>query len=86
MNRRNRHRLGIGLYFSKIKNFRRYFFAHIISLFGDWFNVLAILALLRTIGHDGAGAFGDVFIAKSLATLSLLPVGGVVVDALSRNA
>lgn len=67
------------------RNFRRYFFAHIISLFGDWFNILAILALLRTMGHDGAGAFGGVFIAKSLATLSILPVGGVVVDALSRK-
>ena len=36
-------------------------------------------------GHDGAGAFGGVFIAKSLATLSILPIGGVVVDALSRK-
>ena len=63
---------------------RRYFLAHIISLFGDWFNILAIW-LARTMGHDGAGAFGGVFIAKSLATLSILPIGGVVVDALSRK-
>lgn len=66
-------------------NFRRYFLSHVISLFGDWFNILAILALLRSMGHDGAGAFGGVFIAKSLATLSILPIGGVVVDALSRK-
>ena len=71
--------------FKQNQNFRRYFFSHIISLFGDWFNILAILALLRTMGHDGAGAFGGVFIAKALATLSILPVGGVVVDALSRK-
>lgn len=71
--------------FRQNHNFRRYFFSHIISLFGDWFNILAILALLRSMGHDGAGAFGGVFIAKSLATLSILPVGGVIVDALSRK-
>ena len=71
--------------FRQNANFRRYFLAHIISLFGDWFNILAILALLRSMGHDGAGAFGGVFIAKSLATLSILPIGGVVVDALSRK-
>ena len=71
--------------FSQNANFRRYFLSHIISLFGDWFNILAILALLRSMGHDGAGDFGGVFIAKALATLSILPVGGVVVDALSRK-
>ena len=71
--------------FRQNHNFRRYFFSHIISLFGDWFNILAILALLRSMGHDGAGAFGGVFIAKALATLSILPVGGVVVDAVSRK-
>ncbi len=71
--------------FKQNPNFRRYFLSHVISLFGDWFNILAILALLRSMGHDGAGAFGGVFIAKSLATLSILPIGGVVVDALSRK-
>ncbi len=71
--------------FKQNPNFRRYFLSHLISLFGDWFNILAILALLRSMGHDGAGAFGGVFIAKSLATLSILPIGGVVVDALSRK-
>ena len=71
--------------FRQNSNFRRYFLSHVISLFGDWFNILAILALLRSLGHDGAGAFGGVFIAKSLATLSILPIGGVVVDAVSRK-
>lgn len=66
-------------------NYRYYYLAHTVSLLGDWFNIIAILSLLRSLGHDGAGAFGGVFIAKSLATLMILPIGGVIVDRFSRR-
>ena len=63
-------------YLELLKNnsdFRYLYGARLISLFGDWFNLLAILALLRGIGVDSAGSFGAVFIAKSLSTLLMLP-------------
>ena len=65
-------------------SYRRLFFARMISLLGDWFHLLAILALLRGIGHDSAAAFAGVIIVKSLATFLVLPVAGVWADRFSR--
>ena len=67
------------------RDFRGVYFARLISLFGDWFNLLAVLALLRSIGYESASSFGGVFIAKSLSTLLLLPYAGVFVDRFSRK-
>ena len=67
------------------RNFARLYFAHLISLFGDWFNLLAIMVLMRELGHDGARVLGGIFIAKSLSTLVMLPFSGVIVDRLSRK-
>jgi predicted MFS family arabinose efflux permease len=67
------------------RNFRSLYLARLISLFGDWFNLLAVLALLRSIGIESAGSFGGVFIAKSLSTLIMLPYAGVFVDKFSRK-
>ena len=67
------------------RNYARLYFARVVSLFGDWFNLLAVLALLRAIGHEGAGVFGGIFIAKSVANLVMLPFSGVIVDRLSRR-
>ena len=72
--------------FRQNSNFRKFYGAHLISLFGDWCNVLAMLSLLRSMGHEDAGSFGGIFIAKSVATLMMLPLGGVVVDRFSRKS
>jgi len=66
-------------------DFRNLYLARLISLFGDWFNLLAILALLRSIGDDSAVSFAGVFIAKSISTLIMLPYAGVFVDKFSRK-
>jgi len=66
-------------------NFRRLFLARLVSLFGDWFNLLAALALLRAIGAESAGAFGGVLILKMLPSALLAPIAGVVADRFSRR-
>ena len=67
-------------------NFRMLYLARLVSLFGDWFNLLAALALLRAIGADSAGAFGGVLILKMLPSALLAPVAGVVADRVSRRS
>lgn len=67
------------------RNFARVYFARLISLFGDWFNLLAIMVLMRELGHEGASVLGGIFIAKSIANLLMLPFTGVIVDRFSRK-
>ena len=67
------------------RNFRHLYLARLVSLFGDWFNLLAALALLRAIGAESAGAFGGVLILKMLPSALLAPVAGVVADRVSRR-
>lgn len=66
--------------------FRRFFVARVISLLGDWFNTLAVLALLREIGGADARSFGWILILKTLPQVLMTPFAGVVVDRLSRKA
>lgn len=65
--------------------FRRLFTARVISLFGDWFNLLAILALLREVGQVDARSFGWILILKMLPGLVVAPLAGVLVDRFSRK-
>jgi MFS family permease len=64
--------------------FRRLWFADLASLFGDWFNTIALYtavdALLGT-----SRAVGWVVIAKSLPVLLASPLAGPLVDALPRR-
>ncbi len=65
--------------------FRRLFLARLASLGGDWFNTLAVLALLRELGLADASSFGGVLIAKMLPSLLVAPLAGVLVDRLDRK-
>jgi MFS family permease len=71
-----------------VKNpiFRRFFAARVISHLGDWFNTLAVLALLREIGGGGARDFGWVLILKTAPSVLMAPAAGVIVDRLPRKA
>ena len=71
--------------FRQNRNFRYLFFARISSLLGDWFNVLAVLALLRSMGHHSATSFGLVLILKTLPSLLMAPIAGVFADRMSRR-
>ncbi len=71
--------------FRQNRDFRYLFGARLVSLFGDWFNTLAVLALLRSLGHTGAADFGWVVILKTLPTLVASPIAGVLADRLPRR-
>jgi predicted MFS family arabinose efflux permease len=66
-------------------DFRRLFSARLVSLFGDWFNTLAVLALLRELGGVSASAFGWVLILKTLPSIVSAPLAGVAADRYSRR-
>jgi MFS family permease len=66
-------------------DFRRLFAARTISLLGDWFSLIAIVALLReTVGSDPR-ALGGVLILRLLPYFLAGPVAGVVADRVSRK-
>ena len=64
--------------------FRRLYFARQLSLLGDWFALLAILELLRSIGADSASSFGLALIVKNLPSLFATPWAGVFADKYNR--
>jgi len=68
------------------RDFRYLFSARLVSLFGDWFNTLAVLALLRSLGHADASDFGWIVILKTLPTLFASPIAGVLADRLPRKS
>ncbi|GAB4375934.1 MAG: MFS transporter [Acidobacteriota bacterium] len=67
-------------------DYRRLFLARYASLLGDWFNLLAVLALLREMGHDDARTVGLLVILKLLPSAVAGPAAGVVADRVSRKA
>lgn len=65
--------------------FRRLYLARQISLLGDWFALLAILALLRSIGAESASSFGFALVLKNLPSLFVTPWAGVCADSYDRK-
>lgn len=72
--------------FRNNRSYRCLFGARIVSLFGDWFNTLAVLALLRELGGLSASSFAFVIIFKTLPTLFVSPLAGVAADRYSRRS
>ena len=71
--------------FRNNRDFRNLFAGRVVSLFGDWFNLLAILAMLRAFGDDSSTGFAIVLILKTLPAV-FAPVGGVLADRLPRRS
>ncbi len=65
--------------------YRRIFLARYASLLGDWFNLLAVLALIRELGHDDARTIGVLIILKLLPSTIAGPAAGVVADRFPRR-
>ena len=65
-------------------DFRNLYAARIISLLGDWFNLLALLVLLREMGGISASAFGGILIFKALPALVVSPTAGALADRMDR--
>lgn len=66
-------------------NYRRLFLASGVSLAGDWFNVIAVVTLLKEVNLHGASAIGAIFIIKQLPLLLVSPLAGVLADRFSRK-
>lgn len=71
--------------FRRNRNFTKLYLARVISLFGDWFHFLAIIALLRDLGQVDAKDVGWLLIFKTLPSLVMTPLAGVAADRYSRR-
>ena len=65
-------------------NFRRLWGGNIVSLFGDWFNTIAIYRLIEELTGSPL-ALGAVFITKMLPLALASPIAGLIVDRFDRR-
>lgn len=66
-------------------NFRYLWLGQIISLLGDWFNLVASAALVATLTESGL-AVGTLFMVRMLAPFLVSPIAGVVADRYNRKS
>lgn len=66
------------------RNFRFLWFGQIVSLLGDWFNLIASAALVTALTQSGL-AVGGLFMVRMLAPFLISPVAGVVADRYNRK-
>jgi len=66
------------------RNFRFLWFGQIISLLGDWFNLIASASLIAALTQSGF-AIGSLFIVRMLAPFIVSPIAGVVADRYNRK-
>lgn len=74
-------------YWALIRDYRdwRYlWFGQIVSLLGDWFNLIASASLLAQLTGSGI-ALGSLFVVRMLAPFLISPVAGVLVDRYNRR-
>ena len=65
-------------------NFRSLWTGQIISLFGDWFDLIASAALVSTLTRSGL-AIGGLFVVRMLAPFLVSPIAGVAADRYNRK-
>jgi MFS family permease len=65
--------------FRENADFRNLWFGHVVSLFGDWFNLIASASLVASLGGS-ALAVGGLFVVRMLAPFLVSPVAGVAAD------
>jgi MFS family permease len=65
-------------------NFRNLWFGQIVSLLGDWFNLIASAALIAELTDSGL-AVGGLFVVRMLAPFLVSPIAGVAADRYSRK-
>ena len=66
------------------RNFRYLWFGQIVSLLGDWFNLVSSAALVGMLTQSGL-AVGSLFVVRMLAPLFISPVAGVAADRYNRK-
>jgi MFS family permease len=65
-------------------DFRYLWFGQIISLLGDWFNLIASASLIATLTRSGL-AVGGLFVVRMLAPFLVSPIAGVAADRYNRK-
>jgi MFS family permease len=68
----------------KNRNFRNLWTGQIVSLLGDWFNLIASAALISQLTGSGL-AVGGLFVIRMLAPFLVSPVAGVIADRFDRR-
>lgn len=65
--------------------FRNLWFGQIISLLGDWFNLIASTSLIAQLTQSGL-AVGGLFVVRMLAPFLISPFAGVAADRFNRKS
>jgi MFS family permease len=65
-------------------NFRYVWLGEIISMFGDWFNLIASASLIGSITQSGT-AIGGLFVVRMLSPFVVSPIAGVLADSYNRK-
>lgn len=76
--------LGYGQLVRENRNFRYLWFGQIISLLGDWFNLIASASLIALLTESGF-AIGGLFVVRMLAPFLVSPIAGVIADRYNRR-
>jgi len=66
------------------RNFRHLWTGQVVSLLGDWFNLIASAALISHLTHSGL-AIGSLFVVRMLAPFLVSPLAGVLADRYNRK-
>jgi len=66
------------------RNFRFLWLGQIVSLLGDWFNLIASASLIALLTQSGV-AVGGLFVVRMLAPFIVSPVAGVAADRYNRK-
>src|SRR5215212_4887037 len=66
------------------RNFRLIWYGQIISLLGDWFDLIASAALIGVLTKSGL-AVGSLFVVRMLAPFLVSPFAGVAADRYDRR-
>lgn len=65
-------------------NFRHLWFGQIVSLLGDWFNLIASATLVNRLSESGL-AISALFVIRMLAPFLISPLAGVLADRFNRK-
>ena len=66
------------------RNYRYLWLGQVVSLLGDWFNLIASATLIALLTESGL-AVGGLFVVRMLAPFLVSPIAGVVADRFNRK-
>lgn len=75
---------GYGALLRNNRNFRYLWAGQVVSLLGDWFNLIASASLIAELSESGL-AIGGLFVVRMLAQLLATPFAGVAADRYNRK-